>query len=633
MQKKASFHRLLATLFHYVFRYRKLALLIVVLGAFQAVVVKAPFLLLKMVSDATRIFVAQNSEAPPPALIPAPSSSSQVDVFAYLDSFKDYLLETLGLASNDPENIIIAAALMLSILAVLGAILVYFHRMLASLAATRVVVDMRNRLASHLLGLSLRHFGGQRTGDLISRVTNDSNTVMSSFNIVFENAVLQPMFLLVNLIWAWMVSPWVALAVLLIIAFLLVPMLSFGRKVQKGSGRSLQALGQSADAMSQMFTGFRTVKAFQLEGHEIAEFERINETFFRRKMRMFKAKAKSQGFLQLIYMLGVAGFLIGLTYLLKNTEDPSKLVVALGPLGTTYTDVKRLARTYNMLKESQGALDRIDELFDLRNELLRPADGKSAEALSGAIAFEDVRFSYGREPVLDQLNLQIKAGQRIAFVGPSGSGKSTILNLVARFYDPDAGRVLIDGQDLKEYELDSYLLKLAIVDQQPFLFNVSVRENIRLGRPGASDAEIEQAAKDALVHDFVNGLPEGYDTICGERGTELSGGQMQRITIARALLRSPRILLLDEATSALDTESERLVQAALDRLKEGRTVLYVAHRMSTVRGADQIFVLAGGRVVEQGTHEELMAKRNGAYHKLVKLQGEGSQAEIDVPSI
>jgi ABC-type multidrug transport system fused ATPase/permease subunit len=355
--RSTSLGRLIGTLWHYVLRYRALALAIVVLGALQAIVVKAPFLLLKMVADAIGEFMGggkAEGTAASAAENALESNEAAADVFAYLDAFRDWLLVQLGLQTGDPESAILAAGILLAALAVLGAILVYTHRVLASLAATRVVVDERNRLASHLMSLSLRHFGGQRTGDLISRVTNDTNTVMSSFNIVFENAVLQPMFLAANLLIAWWISPWVALATLGIILFLLVPMLTFGRKVQKGSGKSLAALGKSTDAMAEMFTGFRTVKAFQLEGHEVAEFERINETFARRKMRLFKAKAKSQGFMHLIYMLGVAGILIGLAYLLKHTSDPSTMIVALGPLGTTYTDVKRLTRTYNMLKESQA---------------------------------------------------------------------------------------------------------------------------------------------------------------------------------------------------------------------------------------------------------------------------------------
>jgi subfamily B ATP-binding cassette protein MsbA len=621
--RSTSLGRLIGTLWHYVLRYRALALAIVVLGALQAIVVKAPFLLLKMVADAIGEFMGggkAEGTAASAAENALESNEAAADVFAYLDAFRDWLLVQLGLQTGDPESAILAAGILLAALAVLGAILVYTHRVLASLAATRVVVDERNRLASHLMSLSLRHFGGQRTGDLISRVTNDTNTVMSSFNIVFENAVLQPMFLAANLLIAWWISPWVALATLGIILFLLVPMLTFGRKVQKGSGKSLAALGKSTDAMAEMFTGFRTVKAFQLEGHEVAEFERINETFARRKMRLFKAKAKSQGFMHLIYMLGVAGILIGLAYLLQHTSDPSTMIVALGPLGTTYTDVKRLTRTYNMLKESQGALDRLHELFELRSEIDVNAGGHRPERLQGAVRFDDVQFSYGREQVLDKLSFEIEPGQRIAFVGPSGSGKSTVLNLVARFYDPDGGRVLVDGRDLREYDLSAYLRTLAIVDQQPFLFNTTIRENIRLGRPDASEEEILQAAKDALVDDFVSELDDGYDTLCGERGNELSGGQLQRITIARALLRNPRILLLDEATSALDTESERIVQAALDRLKEGRTVLYIAHRMSTVRGADCIFALSNGALVEQGTHDELMARKDGAYRRLVEMQ-------------
>ena len=294
------------------------------------------------------------------------------------------------------------------------------------------------------------------------------------------------------------------------------------------------------------------------------------------------------------------------------------MAVIIAPLATTYQHVKRVTRAYNVLRESAGALSGIEDI--LRTDA-DPAmtGGEAVEAIAGGVELRDVEFSYDEDPVLRGVSVRAEAGQTVAFVGKTGCGKSTTLDLLMRFHDPDRGAVLIDGRDLRELSLADYRRRTAVVSQDPFLFNTTLRENIACGRPGASDADVEAAAAAALIHDFIAGLPDGYDTVAGERGTNLSGGQKQRITIARAILRNPAILFLDEATSALDTESEVAVQRALKELMRGRTSFVIAHRLSTIVDADKIVVLDEGRILESGTHQEL-CELGGVYRGMFDKQ-------------
>ncbi len=604
----ASLGQLLALLGGYLLRYRGLVAGILTLGVLQAAITKAPYLLIKDVVD---VFSP-----------PSSGGSGSLPLYEALESFKDSLLGALGLealqGSRGVGNRLAGSSLLLAVLAVLGGVVIYFYRYLSNLAATRVVVDMRNRLCSHLLFLPSGYFGKQRTGDLISRVSNDTNTIRHSFTLVFENAVLEPLFLLVNMAIAFSVNAAMGWFVVSMVPILGFPMARFGRKVRKGSGKSLEALSEATDAMAQMFVGYRTVKSYRLEEQELEEFERVNLRFLRRTMRMVRAKGASQGLLYLTYMLGFAGMLYGLQFLPRG--DLAALGIGLAAVGTSYTHIKRAARTFNLLKESQGALDRIQELMTLPKTKSAGEGGVRLEHPEGRVVFENVTFAYEEEAVLSDLSFAVAPGEKVAFVGPSGAGKSTILNLLARFHSPNEGRILFDGIPLEEIDLDSYLRHVALVDQSPFLFHRSIRENILLGRPEASGEEVRAAAEAARVMEFAERLPEGLDTIVGEAGSLLSGGQRQRVTIARAMLRNPVLLLLDEATSALDTESERLVQEALDRLMEGKTSIVIAHRLSTVRSADRIFVLEGGRIREAGNHEDLMRKENGLYRHLHSLQ-------------
>jgi ABC-type multidrug transport system fused ATPase/permease subunit len=310
--------------------------------------------------------------------------------------------------------------------------------------------------------------------------------------------------------------------------------------------------------------------------------------------------------------------MLGYLVLVTRTAEFSAVATIMIPLATTYQHVKRLTRSYHVVMESAGAMHGIDQI--LTTEVDRTQSGGEPLAqVRGDVELRDVWFAYGDEPVLRGVNLTVKAGQTVAFVGRSGGGKSTTMDLLLRFHDPQQGSILLDGVDLRQIRLADFRRHTAVVSQQAFLFNTTLRENIAYGKPGATQQEIEAAAKAANIHDFIVAQPLGYDTLAGERGCNLSGGQMQRITIARAIVRDPEILFLDEATSALDSENEELVQKALDNLRKGRTSFVIAHRLSTIADADLIVVLDQGRVIETGSHDELLAK-GGAYKRMRDLQ-------------
>ncbi len=499
----------------------------------------------------------------------------------------------------------------------------YLQTYLKSHVMLSVLMDIRNHLCEHLLPQSLSYFENRKSGELISRLTNDITATQFGLSILFDSVLLQPMRLLCGLGLAFYFSWKLSLFTFVLFPIVIIPVLVFGRKIKKYGSRSLMHLGELTDAMREMFSGIRIVKAFKMENEEIVEFKNLNSRFFKRMMQTVKAKALNTSTTEFIYSLGLAAIIIVGGYVITTNK------ITPGSLGgfvtvTAFlilTSIKKLAKSYGKLQESLAGASRVFELLDQHPSITDNPDAIELEKIEKNVSFRNVNFAYDSIPVLKDINLTVEKGQIIAIVGESGAGKSTMLDLVPRFYDPLSGTIEIDGTDIRLIKRDSLLEQIAIVSQQTFLFNRSFKDNILCGRRDASLEEVEDAAKAANIHDFITNLPDGYDAIVGEQGVKLSGGQRQRVTIARAILKNAPILILDEATSSLDSESEMLVQEALDHLMKGKTTFVIAHRLSTIRHADRIAVLRNGCLVETGTHDELIEKE-GQYKKLYRIQFE-----------
>ncbi len=494
-----------------------------------------------------------------------------------------------------------------------------------TLAGERVVARLRQRLYASLIRQEVGFFDGERTGELVSRLGNDTAVLQNSVTVNVSMALRFALQALGSVAILFYMNWRLSMVMVAVVPLLAVGIAVFAKAVRRLAKQVQDALAQAAAVAEETLGNVRTVRAFAREGAESERYAARVEESFRLGRRLAVAYGALQGGGGLVAFLAVAGMLYyggtmvlahelsvgGLTSFILQTVF---LAFALGGLSSVYGDFQRAI----------GASQRVFELLDRVPGVTNDAGSVLAVPV-GKMVLEGVKFAYptrAEVPVLDGLDLELEPGRVLALVGQSGGGKSTVASLLLRFYDPQEGRVTFDGVDVRELNTAWLRQQIGIVSQEPVLFATTIEENIRYGRPDATRAEVEAAATAANAHTFVCNFPEGYQTVVGERGVRLSGGQKQRIAIARALLKDPRVLVLDEATSALDAESEHLVQEALDRLMRGRTTLVIAHRLSTVKTADRVVVLGAGRVVEAGSHDELVA-RNGAYRRLVEHQFAG----------
>jgi ABC-type multidrug transport system fused ATPase/permease subunit len=518
------------------------------------------------------------------------------------------------------------ALLLMGVLA-LQASLSFFQALSFATAGQRSLVDMRRDTYARLISLPMSFFAQRRVGELASRLSSDLIQIEDTMITILPQFLRQTTLLIGGIVLIAVTSLQLTGIMLASLPFIIVAAVIFGRKTRKISREAQDRLADTATIVEETLQGILNVKAFSNEGYELNRYHAGLASFLAITLRGARLRAAFIAFI----VFALFGFIVLVLWsgarLLQQGQISFGQLTRFG-LYTVFVAgaMGQYAELYSQLQKAIGSTQRVRELLRETGEvevLLGPTPPSTLPRLRGDVVFENVHFSYPSRPgieVLHAINLAAASGQRIALVGPSGAGKSTLISLLLRLYDPSAGRLLIDGREARDYRLAELRGQMSMVPQEVLLFGGSVAENIAYGKPGASAEEIEQAARQANAHDFIHAFPERYATLVGDRGIKLSGGQRQRVAIARAILKNPAILIMDEATSSLDSESERLIQEALETLMHGRTSFIIAHRLATVRHVDRIIVIAGGRVVESGTHDELQAIEDGVYRRLAALQ-------------
>ncbi|MFB5165332.1 ABC transporter ATP-binding protein [Parageobacillus toebii] len=515
-----------------------------------------------------------------------------------------------------------AIAVMLVIFVLIRPIVEYYRQYFAQWTASKVLYDIRNRLFTHMQKLSFTYYSNHRTGEIISRVINDVEQTKDFIITGLMNLWLDMTTIIIALIIMMKLDiklTLVSISTLPLYAFSVKYF--FGRLRQRTRMRS-QALAELQAYLHERVQGMPVIKSLAIEEEEQKRFSEQNNNFLTKALMHTSWNAKSFSVVNTvtdiapIIVIGYAGYQVLLGHITVGT-----LVAFVGYIDRLYSPLRRLVNSSTTLTQSFASMDRMFEFLDETYDIVDAPNAMDCKEVKGDIVFENVTFAYNKNepPVLRDISFSVKAGETIALVGMSGGGKSTLVSLIPRFYDVTKGRILLDGIDIRDIRVRSLRDQIGMVFQDSFLFSDSVKENILLGKPGATDEEVIAAAKAANAHDFIMNLPDGYDTKVGERGIKLSGGQKQRIAIARVFLKNPPLLIFDEATSALDLESEHYIQEAMERLAKNRTTFIVAHRLSTITHADRIFLIEDGKIVESGTHDELMA-RKGQYYHLFTIQ-------------
>lgn len=502
----------------------------------------------------------------------------------------------------------------------------FYQQFLTSRIGYEIVYTLRSELFDHLQRLSLSFHNRARTGELMSKITSDTNTLRDAYSeylLVFITHALTVIGMLVVLMtidWQLGLITAGSFPVLFLLLYFIL------RRVKSSAKRQRSNEGLLASRVGEMLGAVNLVQAFGRERFELARFDQESQQSIVESIRTVRAEAAATRMVEVVTAIGTAVILLfGGLQAMRGALTPGDLLVFVSYVTAMYKPVRNLARLSARMSKAQASVERINEILEVEPEVTDAPDAIDAQDLAGEIAFENVSFGYEGKTILRDVSFRIPAGRRVALVGASGAGKSTLINLIIRLYDPFQGSIQVDGVDVRKYRRESLRREVGIVLQDTILFGATVRENIAYGKPEATDAEIEEAARAVHAHEFITQLPGAYEYVLGERGTTISGGQRQRLCLARALIKRPAILILDEPTSAVDAESERLIRDAVRRVQGGKTTLVIAHQLYSVQDADWILVLRDGCIVEQGTHEDL-SRQGGYYIELFRLGAISQQA-------
>jgi len=523
---------------------------------------------------------------------------------------------------NKNEGLLLVLPVALFVVSVLKSAFNYGQNYLMNYVGNQVITDIRQELFGKMIRLPVGYHDANTSGRLVSRVVNDvtlmANAVAGVLKDIFQQGLTFLAMMGVIFYQNWQLA---GLSIV-VVPLAVVTMVRMGKRLRALAASGQERMGDMASTLQETLSGIRMVKAYGREDAEAERFRDSNKAFLNTTMKAIQVSSLGSSHMEVIGVVGVAAIIwYGGFLVINGSMTPGAFFSFLTAMFMAYTPIRRLSGSNNTIQQALAAAERVFGVIDLKTEQEKEQGRLSMPPISRSVAFEDVTFHYEGQslPALTDVDLTIRAGEMVAVVGSSGSGKTTMANLLPRFYEPTAGRISIDGVDVQSYTLASLRAQIGIVSQDVVLFDDTVRNNIAFGHRRATDEQIRQAARSAYAHDFIERLPQGYDTIVGEKGVKLSGGERQRIAIARAILRDPPLLILDEATSALDTESERVVQLALGNLMQNRTTLVIAHRLSTIQRADRIIVLDRGKIVESGTHDELLL-RGGHYKRLHAMQ-------------